>query len=111
MNEKLSHCCELMDLLRSHLNDAHHTRLEVMIILLIMVEVSDICALYNSSWFECGCLCYKSAGSVVADLHHHPVFNLNVIFSSLSNVSVCVVDCILMLYIFGRMFQCNSLKL
>ncbi|KAK7088742.1 hypothetical protein V1264_022625 [Littorina saxatilis] len=39
MNEKLSHCCELTELLSSHLNDAHHTRLEVMIIVLIMVEV------------------------------------------------------------------------
>ena len=40
MNEKLSHCCELTELLSSHLNDAHHTRLEVMIIILILVEVS-----------------------------------------------------------------------
>ncbi|KAL8575870.1 hypothetical protein ACOMHN_014875 [Nucella lapillus] len=39
MNEKLSHCCELTELLSSHLNDAHHTRLEVMIIVLILVEV------------------------------------------------------------------------
>ena len=42
MNEKLSHCCELTELLSSHLNDAHHTRLEVMIIVLIMVEVSPL---------------------------------------------------------------------
>ena len=40
MNEKLNHCCELMELLSSNLNDAHHTRLEVMIIILILVEVS-----------------------------------------------------------------------
>ena len=40
MNEKLNHCCELMELLSSNLNDAHHTRLEVMIIVLILVEVS-----------------------------------------------------------------------
>lgn len=39
MNEKLTHCCELADLLNTHLNDKHHTRLEWMIILLIMVEV------------------------------------------------------------------------
>ncbi|KAK7487888.1 hypothetical protein BaRGS_00020789 [Batillaria attramentaria] len=39
MNEKLSHCCELTELLSSQLNDAHHTRLEVMIIVLILVEV------------------------------------------------------------------------
>jgi len=40
MNEKLSHCQELMDLLSHHLNDNHHVRLEWMIIILIMVEVS-----------------------------------------------------------------------
>jgi len=40
MNEKLSHCVELMELLSSHLNDIHHVRLEWMIIVLIMVEVS-----------------------------------------------------------------------
>ncbi|XP_012942795.2 required for meiotic nuclear division protein 1 homolog [Aplysia californica] len=39
MNEKLNHCCELTELISSQLNDAHHTRLEVMIIILIMVEV------------------------------------------------------------------------
>lgn len=39
MNEKLTHCCELADLINSHLTDEHHTRLEWMIILLIMVEV------------------------------------------------------------------------
>jgi glutathione synthase len=39
MNEKLSHCVELMELLASHLNDIHHVRLEWMIIILIMVEV------------------------------------------------------------------------
>lgn len=40
MNEKLNHCCELMSLLEGHLNDKHHVRLEWMIIILIMVEVS-----------------------------------------------------------------------
>lgn len=39
MNEKLSHCCELMSLLADHMNDKHHLRLEWMIILLITVEV------------------------------------------------------------------------
>ncbi|XP_055698943.1 required for meiotic nuclear division protein 1 homolog [Phlebotomus papatasi] len=39
MNEKLNHCVELADLITSNLNDAHHIRLEWMIIILIMVEV------------------------------------------------------------------------
>ena len=39
MNEKLTHCCELAELVREHLNDKHHTRLEWMIIILIMIEV------------------------------------------------------------------------
>ncbi|KAB0790998.1 hypothetical protein PPYR_02798 [Photinus pyralis] len=39
MNEKLNHCIELVELLSSHLSDEHHTRLEWMIIVLIMVEV------------------------------------------------------------------------
>lgn len=39
INEKLNHCLELTELLSSQLSDAHHTRLEVMIIVLIMVEV------------------------------------------------------------------------
>lgn len=40
MNEKLNHCVELAELVSSHLNDAHHVRLEWMIIILIMVEVA-----------------------------------------------------------------------
>ncbi|KAH9377084.1 hypothetical protein HPB48_001782 [Haemaphysalis longicornis] len=40
MNEKLTHCCELMELLSHHLEDKHHVRLEVMIIVLIMVETA-----------------------------------------------------------------------
>lgn len=40
MNEKLSHCIELADLVASNLNDIHHVRLEWMIIVLIMVEVA-----------------------------------------------------------------------
>lgn len=39
MNEKLTHCYELMDLITSTLNDAHHTQLEWYIIILICVEV------------------------------------------------------------------------
>uniref|UniRef100_A0A1B0CAM9 Uncharacterized protein n=1 Tax=Lutzomyia longipalpis TaxID=7200 RepID=A0A1B0CAM9_LUTLO len=39
MNEKLNHCVELAELISSNLNDAHHVRLEWMIIILIMVEV------------------------------------------------------------------------
>jgi len=38
-NEKISHCIELMDLVRNHLNDNHHTKLEWYIIILIMIEV------------------------------------------------------------------------
>ncbi|XP_014668025.1 PREDICTED: required for meiotic nuclear division protein 1 homolog isoform X3 [Priapulus caudatus] len=39
MNEKLNLCCELAQLLKDHLSDRHHTRLEWMIIILIAVEV------------------------------------------------------------------------
>ncbi|XP_037955015.1 required for meiotic nuclear division protein 1 homolog, partial [Teleopsis dalmanni] len=39
MNEKLNHCVELAELISHNLNDAHHIRLEWMIIILIMVEV------------------------------------------------------------------------
>ena len=52
MNEKLSHCCELTELLSTQLNDAHHTRLEVMIIVLIMVEVQW--ALCEKCFITCG---------------------------------------------------------
>ncbi|KAL1466997.1 hypothetical protein MTO96_005866 [Rhipicephalus appendiculatus] len=50
MNEKLTHCCELMDLLSHHLEDKHHVRLEVMIIVLIMVEVLFECVHYASKF-------------------------------------------------------------
>lgn len=40
MNEKLNHCIELVELISSHLTERHHTRLEWMIIILIMVEVA-----------------------------------------------------------------------
>jgi len=39
MNEKLHQCVGLVELLRDHLKDKHHTRLELMIIILIMIEV------------------------------------------------------------------------
>jgi len=39
MNEKLGQCLELTELLRDHLKDKHHTRLELMIIALITIEV------------------------------------------------------------------------
>ena len=39
MNEKLTHCYELVDLISNHLNDEHHVRLEWFIIVLIMIEV------------------------------------------------------------------------
>ncbi|XP_067636957.1 required for meiotic nuclear division protein 1 homolog [Eurosta solidaginis] len=39
MNEKINHCVELAELISHNLNDAHHIRLEWMIIILIMVEV------------------------------------------------------------------------
>ncbi|KAK8761864.1 hypothetical protein V5799_026861 [Amblyomma americanum] len=50
MNEKLTHCCELMDLLSHHLEDKHHVRLEVMIIVLIMVEVLFECLHYAAKF-------------------------------------------------------------
>ncbi|XP_030386553.1 required for meiotic nuclear division protein 1 homolog [Scaptodrosophila lebanonensis] len=40
MNEKINHCVELAELVSHNLNDAHHIRLEWMIIILIMVEVA-----------------------------------------------------------------------
>ena len=39
MNEKLTHCSELMSLVSEHLSDKHHVRLEWFIIVLIMIEV------------------------------------------------------------------------
>nr|XP_045581651.1 uncharacterized protein LOC123745298 [Procambarus clarkii] len=40
MNVKLNHCIELMELLKSHLSEQHASRLEWIIIILIMVEVA-----------------------------------------------------------------------
>ncbi|XP_071537728.1 required for meiotic nuclear division protein 1 homolog isoform X4 [Panulirus ornatus] len=39
MNVKLGHCVELMELLKGHLDEKHSSRLEWIIIILIMVEV------------------------------------------------------------------------
>lgn len=39
INEKLHHSVEFVELIRDHLKDKHHTRLELMIIFLIMIEV------------------------------------------------------------------------
>lgn len=39
MNEKINHCAELAELISHNLNEAHNTRLEWMIIILIMIEV------------------------------------------------------------------------
>jgi uncharacterized Rmd1/YagE family protein len=50
MNEKLGQCMEIIELLRDHLKDKHHTRLEWMIILLISVEVGEL--FYQQSTFE-----------------------------------------------------------
>ena len=42
INEKLILLCELMDQLNDYLKDKHHIRLEWMIIILIMIEVSYV---------------------------------------------------------------------
>ncbi|KAI1285683.1 Required for meiotic nuclear division protein 1 -like protein [Halotydeus destructor] len=52
MNEKLNHCCDLMGLLNEHLKDKHHTRLEWMIIILIMVEVGFECIHYYDRYYS-----------------------------------------------------------
>ncbi|XP_062296613.1 required for meiotic nuclear division protein 1 homolog [Scomber scombrus] len=39
MNEKLEHCTQLTDLMRSHLSEKHSLRLEWMIVILITIEV------------------------------------------------------------------------
>ncbi|XP_054653134.1 required for meiotic nuclear division protein 1 homolog isoform X2 [Dunckerocampus dactyliophorus] len=39
VNEKLEHCTQLTDLMRSHLNEKHSLRLEWMIVILITIEV------------------------------------------------------------------------
>ena len=39
-NEKLNHCIQLMEIIKQHLTDAKHTRLEWIIIYLIAIEVA-----------------------------------------------------------------------
>lgn len=39
VNEKLEHCTQLTDLMRSHLSEKHSLRLEWMIVILITIEV------------------------------------------------------------------------
>ena len=39
VNEKLSHCLELMDLISTHLSTEHGARLEIIIIVLIAIEI------------------------------------------------------------------------
>ncbi|XP_003746664.1 required for meiotic nuclear division protein 1 homolog [Galendromus occidentalis] len=46
MNEKINHCQELMELISHHLEDKHHVRLELMIIILIVIEVIFECVHY-----------------------------------------------------------------
>ncbi|XP_076231534.1 required for meiotic nuclear division protein 1 homolog isoform X2 [Calliopsis andreniformis] len=52
INEKISHCVELVELLSSHLSDRHHIRLEWMIIILIMVEVAFETLHYIDRYFS-----------------------------------------------------------
>lgn len=42
MNEKLEHCTQLTDLMRSHLSEKHSLRLEWMIVILITIEVKEV---------------------------------------------------------------------
>lgn len=54
MNEKLNYCIELMELLNNKFTDARHTKLEWMIIVLIMIEVVfEVVHLYRNDydWF------------------------------------------------------------
>ncbi|XP_022342803.1 required for meiotic nuclear division protein 1 homolog [Crassostrea virginica] len=54
MNEKLNYCCELMELLNNKFTDARHTKLEWMIIVLILIEVVfEVFHLYRNDydWF------------------------------------------------------------
>ena len=39
VNEKLSHCLEVMDLISTHLSTEHGSRLEIIIIILIAIEI------------------------------------------------------------------------
>ena len=39
VNEKLSHCLEVMDMINNHMNHEHSSRLEWIIIILIAIEI------------------------------------------------------------------------
>ena len=39
LNEKLSHCLEVMDMINNHLSHEHSSRLEWIIIILIAIEI------------------------------------------------------------------------
>ena len=39
INEKLSHCLEVMDMINNHLSHEHSSRLEWIIIILIAIEI------------------------------------------------------------------------
>lgn len=52
INEKLNHCYALVELIRDHLNNQHHVRLEQMIIALICVEVFFATLHYVEKYFH-----------------------------------------------------------
>ncbi|WAR02422.1 RMND1-like protein [Mya arenaria] len=55
-NERLSYCSEILQLLSSQQNDAHHVRLEWIIIILILIEVMFECLHYAEKfgWIRIG---------------------------------------------------------
>ena len=52
MNEKISNCLSLIELISHHLDDKNHTRLELIIILLIMIEVAFECLHYSERFYN-----------------------------------------------------------
>jgi len=42
LNERLNYCSEILQLFNNQQSDAHHVRLEWIIIVLILIEVSEI---------------------------------------------------------------------
>lgn len=52
MNEKLNHCADLISLLNEYIKDKHHTKLEKIIIYLIMIEVGFEVIHYADRYFE-----------------------------------------------------------
>ena len=49
VNEKLEHCTQLTDLMRSHLSEKHSLRLEWMIVILITIEVRELTLLRRNA--------------------------------------------------------------